>query len=110
MHIDNYEFGRIVIDGQAFNGDVLVFGGKISSPWWRIQGHHLTLEDVKELLDSKPKRLIIGTGYSGMMKIDNEVFSYCDANSISLTVKETKLAVDEFNREPGSSAAFHLTC
>ena len=46
MQIDRYEFGLIVIEGQTFKNDVLIWPGRVKSDWWRKEAHLLQLDDV----------------------------------------------------------------
>ncbi len=55
MHIDRYEFGLIVIDGQTFKSDLLIWPGRIKSDWWRREAHLLQLDDVAEALAAPPR-------------------------------------------------------
>jgi hypothetical protein len=69
VHIDSYQFGRIVIDATAYTNDCIITGSKVLSDWWRKEGHLLAVEDIKSVIESKPSILIVGCGASGMMKI-----------------------------------------
>ena len=46
MHIDSYEFGRIVVDGRAFSQDIILLPDGIQDSWWRLEGHRLQIPDV----------------------------------------------------------------
>jgi len=67
--IDSYDFGRIIINGKRYNSDLIVFSDKVRDGWWRKEGHRLDVEDLKDVLESKPEVLVVGTGYSGLMRI-----------------------------------------
>lgn len=73
--IDSYEFGLIIIHGKEYNSDIIVFPEKVRENWWRKEGHSLCMEDLKEVVECKPKPevLIVGTGYYGLVKILPEV-------------------------------------
>ena len=47
MHIDSYQFGKIVVDGTSYTSDVIILGKTIVSNWWRKQGHLLSAEDLE---------------------------------------------------------------
>ncbi len=114
--IDSYEFGRIVIDGRRYTSDVIVFLDRVLDGWWRKEGHHLNVEDLKEILDAEPKPevLVVGTGYSGLMKVSNEVKETLSSRRVELIFEPTEQACKTFNEllESGRRviAAFHLTC
>ena len=110
--IESYEFGRMIIDGKEYLNDVIVFPSHIKTNWWRDEGHLLRIKDLGEVFNAMPKTLIIGTGHSGVMKIDPEVKEHCKKNGIKLIELPTAKAVQEYNRKagPGVIGAFHLTC
>ena len=62
MKIEKYSFGSITINGKEYTKDVIIFPDKVLSPWWREEGHSLSLKDLKDVIESAPNLLIIGTG------------------------------------------------
>jgi hypothetical protein len=113
MMIDSYDFGRVTIDGKSYNTDLLVFPNKIKADWWRKKGHHLQIADLKEVLEAKPAVLVVGTGYSGMMKVPPETRNCIESEGIELIVQKTAEACQTFNHLIESRtvvAALHLTC
>lgn len=114
MHIDSYQFGEIVIDGDSFCSDVIIFGGCVRPNWWRKQGHSLAVEDLRIIIDARPAVLIIGTGASGMIKVPAETRKALLEYGILLQVLDTAGAVKRFNELSQSgtdvAAALHLTC
>jgi len=113
MIINSYDFGRITIDGKRYNSDILVFPNKIKTDWRRKKGHSLQIADLKEILEAKPEVLVVGTGYSGMMRVPPETRSYIESEGIQLVVQKTAEACQTFNRLVESRtvvAALHLTC
>jgi hypothetical protein len=111
--IESYDFGRIVIDGRSFGSDVVVFPDRVDGNWWRKEGHMLSVDDVKEIVEAKPDVLIVGTGYSGMMKIHPQTEQYLRSSGIELIVAKTETACKTYNELFKSKrvvAAFHLTC
>ena len=114
MHVDDYRFGRIVIDGRAYTRDVLLLEASVQSPWWRREGHCLAIEDLDPVLAMKPQRLVIGTGAMGRMHVPPETLAALQAQGIECSVTRTAQAVELFNRwrmeEGRTAAALHLTC
>jgi len=114
MHIDSYQFGKIIIDGTEYNSDCLIIGGSVKPNWWRKQGHLLTPEDLEPVIAAKPKILVVGCGASGMMRFSKEVDKLLQEHGIELFSANTHKAVERFNElsKKGQSvaAAFHLTC
>jgi hypothetical protein len=114
--IDSYEFGRIVIKGKRYRSDVIIFPERVLDGWWRREGHRLYVEDLKEVLNAEPQPevLIVGTGYSGLMKVSDEVEVLLRSRGINLIAQPTKQACQTFNEllKTGRKvvSAFHLTC
>jgi len=111
--IESYDFGKIVIDGKEFRSDVIIFPDRIEGNWWRKEGHTLNVDDVSKIVEAKPAVLIIGTGYSGMMKIDPHSEQYLNSCGIELIASKTEKACKTYNTLAVSRrvvAAFHLTC
>lgn len=111
--IDIYHFGNIVIDGQKYTSDVIVYPDKVRSNWWRQEGHRLVPEDIRELVSWKPEVLIVGTGSMGCMKISPETEELLKAQKIELIAEPTPRACQIFNQISASRravAALHLTC
>jgi hypothetical protein len=68
--IESYGFGRVTIDGREETRDVIVLPDHVVRRWWRQDGHRLVLEDLVEVLDELPERLLIGTGAYRQMRPD----------------------------------------
>ncbi|MHC4324298.1 MAG: Mth938-like domain-containing protein [Planctomycetota bacterium] len=114
MHIDSYQFGKIVIDGAAYNSDCLIFGGSVQADWWRKQGHLLTPEDLQPVISAGPSILVVGCGASGLMKVSENVNQILPEHGIELFAANTSKAVAKFNelaqKGQNVAAALHLTC
>ena len=46
--IDSYHFGQIMINGEKYSSDVIIFPDRVQGEWWRKKGHELGLEDISE--------------------------------------------------------------
>jgi hypothetical protein len=68
--IDQYEFGRIVVDGREETRDLIILPGRVVRNWWRRDGHALVLDDLAEALDELTSHLVMGTGAAGRMRPD----------------------------------------
>ncbi len=114
MHIDSYQFGKIVIDGTSYTSDLIILGDAVQSDWWRKQGHSLTAEDLDTILKAKPSVLVVGCGASGLMEIPDETRQALKKRNIHLEMYDSYKAVQKFNEisEAGVNvaAAIHLTC
>ena len=114
MHIDAYTFGRITINGEEYNKDLIVFPDRISPGWWRNEAHVLTIRDLDEIIEFAPEYLIVGTGFSGILHVPDKVKAAIGKKGIDATIDRTANAVDQFNRDVSRgkrvAGAFHLTC
>ncbi len=114
MHIDQYRFGHIDIDGHSYDADVIIFPERVQDRWWRKEGHRLAREDLETVLAAKPKVLVVGTGYYGRMQVPEETLDVLRGAGIDVRVEKTGSAVEEFNRLQRECArivaALHVTC
>ncbi len=114
--IDSYEFGVIVVDGKRYTSDIIIFQERILDGWWRKEGHRLSADDLKDVLNSdpQPQVIVMGTGYSGLVKVSHEVGEVLKTRKIEFIAEPTKQACETYNRLLKSGrnvvAAFHLTC
>jgi hypothetical protein len=113
MHIDRYEFGVIVIDGQTFRTDLLMWPGQIKANWWRQEAHLLQLDDVAEALAAGVQVLVVGMGEPGRMQVDPALAAYLREQGIDLkahTTGEACRVINELSGRRRLAAALHLTC
>ncbi|MBN1149952.1 hypothetical protein JXA84_01895 [candidate division WOR-3 bacterium] len=111
--IQSYSFGKIMINSEVYQKDLLILGQKVLSPWIRKEGHRLSITDVEEVILFAPQVFIIGTGFWGMMKVDDELIILFREKGCKVYVLNSKDAVLKFNEEKElfkAAAAFHLTC
>ena len=113
MKIESYKFGEMVIDGTAYNNDLVIAGGNIHTRWTRHEGHYVRISDLEKWISKGCKRLIVGTGAAGYCRVDPGLQKYCKEHSIDLIALPTAKAIEEFNsldEKTDTVAAFHLTC
>jgi hypothetical protein len=110
--IEGYRFGRVLVDGEEQRRDLIILPGRVVTDWWRQEGHALVLDDLKDVLDELPKRLIVGTGASGQMRPDLATLDALRRRGVDVEVARTDVAVRRFAKaDPASTAAaLHLTC
>jgi hypothetical protein len=111
--IESYQFGEIVIDGQRYSSDVIVYPDRIDSQWWRKEGHSLEPADVWEILQAPPEVLVIGQGNPGRMDVPAVTWRKLEEAGIEVIVEPTTRACDTYNRlrlKRRVVAALHLTC
>lgn len=110
--LEGYRFGRVLVDGQEHTRDVIVLPGRVVGNWWRKEGHALVLEDLAEVLDELPERLVVGTGAAGRMRPDPAALRALRERGVEVEVLPTEEAVRRFGElDPArTAAALHLTC
>lgn len=114
MHINEYSFGKIVVDGKPYTSDVIITPERVIDPWWRKEGHRLDKSDLDDIIDAHPDCVLIGTGYYGRMKIPEETIDYLQSKNIQLEYASTNDAIERITnlqkKYARIVAAFHLTC
>jgi hypothetical protein len=110
--IEEYSFGRVVVDGEEHRSDVIVLPNRVVRGWWRREGHSLVLEDLDEVLDELPERLVVGTGASGQMRPDPGALDELRTRNVVVEVLQTDEAVRRYGEldQSTTAAALHLTC
>ena len=118
IKIDSYSFGTLVINNKTYTDDLIILpDGKILKPWWRKRGHQLTMDDLRELIDSSPEIIVAGTGVSGGVsggvKPDKNLEPELSKLGIEFIVAPNEEAIRIFNElatDKRVGAGFHLTC
>ncbi len=111
--IESYRFGEIVIDGQRYSNDVIIYPDRVDDTWWRAEGHSLASADLWEVLQSPPEVLVIGLGSAGRMDVPVETRQRLQARGIKVFAAPTASACETYNRlceQRRVVAALHLTC
>ncbi|MGH3450218.1 MAG: MTH938/NDUFAF3 family protein [Haloechinothrix sp.] len=110
--IEDYRFGRIVIDGVEHRRDVIILPDRVVGNWWRKDGHGLVLDDLAEVLDDIPQRLLIGNGHDSQLRPDPDAVAALEQRGITVEVLPTRDAVGRYAtlNPAGTAAALHLTC
>jgi hypothetical protein len=114
MRLGTYRFGRIDIEGQPYRADVIVTPKGVVEAWWRGRSHTVAVDDLTEIIATRPDILVVGTGYFGRMVVSDDARRHLQAHEIELREARTPQAVAEFNRLQARhariAAALHLTC
>ena len=111
--IDAYQFGQIVVDGETYQKDVVIFSDGVQPNWWREKGHSLSMKDLAEVLDKHPEVLVLGQGAYGRMDVPKETRRQIEAAGIQVIAQSTKDACQTYNQLRDLKevvAALHLTC
>jgi len=110
--IDNAFFGSILIDGRKYENDLYVhWDGEIRE---RQKTHNFTKTEFEDLALKDPEVIVIGTGMSGMLKIDAAAATAASVHGIQLLPVKTPEAVQRFNAlarmKKRVIAVLHATC
>ena len=114
VHIDDYRFGHIVVDGKAYEKDLVLLPDGVRPNWWREKGHSLSPADLEEVLAAGPEVLVVGTGAHGVMQVPAATRRALEEAGIELVAEKTARAADRYNDLAAAgrrvAGGFHLTC
>jgi hypothetical protein len=110
--LEDYSFGRIVVDGEVHTRDLIVLPERVVADWWRRDGHSLVMEDLEAVRDELPERLILGCGAHGMLRPHPAVVEALREQGVEVEALHTAEAVRRYRESDGrrTAAALHLTC
>ena len=112
--IESLSFGHIIIDGKTYVSDLKIFpDARVVDQWRRTKGHRLSLDDMGDLILSKPDVIIVGTGMNGLMIPDKEIGKILAQKNIKFIPAHNKEAMKIYNKMKSQmrvGACFHLTC
>ena len=110
--VTGYSFGRVEVDGRPHTRDLIVLPDRVVADWWRRDGHSLVIEDLEEVVDELPERLIVGCGAQGRLRPDPSVVEALRRRGVEMEALPTEAAVERYSElDPArTAAALHLTC
>ena len=116
--IQNTEFGSITIGGEVYEHDVVIrLIGKVKKRKKKLSkqeygtSHIVSLGEAKHILDEGAKRLIIGTGQHGSLKLSDKAERYFREKGCSVELLPTPKAAELWNKAQGKTIGmFHITC
>jgi hypothetical protein len=117
MHVDSYEFGRITIDGEPYDHDLVIEHGVVRkrrkgpSKKRKPEFGHTPLTAAEEI-PWGARRLWIGTGAYGSLPITDDLREEARRRGVELLVKPTPELIRLINEElpPDTNVILHLTC
>jgi len=116
MRFENFSFGLIRIDGVTYEQDIVIDHGQVrkrkkkQSKKFRGDFGHTPLS-AEEEIPWNCRRLVIGTGVNGCLRIMEEVKHEAKRQGVELLVLPTKQAIEELERRPEeTNAILHVTC
>jgi len=114
VRINSCSFGTLIINGKPYTDDLIIHpDGKILKPWRRKRGHQLSMDDLRELIDSSPEVIVAGTGMSGGVIPDRNLEEDLSKLAIKFIAAPNEKAIKVFNElvlDKRVGAGFHLTC
>lgn len=110
--LEDYSFGHLVADGEPHDRDLIVLPDRVVADWWRRDGHSLVIQDLGDVVDELPERLVVGCGAQGRLRPDPAVIEELRRRGVEVEVLPTDQAVGRYNElDPRrTAAALHLTC
>ncbi len=116
--IDATRFGSITIAEEVFEHDVVIRrDGSLKKRKKKLSkavygtSHTVSLEEAKHLYEVGAKRLILGTGQNGMLKLSEEAAEYFKKKGCAVELLPTPRAAEAWNAVRGDVIGmFHVTC
>jgi hypothetical protein len=110
--LGDYSFGSVWVDGREHTRDLIVLPSRVVPDWWRRDGHSLVIEDLEEVVEELPERLIVGCGAYGRLEPNPAVIEQLRERGVDVETMPTADAVRRYGElDPErTAAALHLTC
>jgi hypothetical protein len=116
--IDSTDFGSITIAGTQYQHDVLIrLDGNIKKRKKKLSkaiygtSHIISLDEARYVYEDGAKKLIIGTGQFGMVKLSEDAASFFEGKKIDVVLMPTPKAIREWNKAKNAIIGlFHVTC
>ena len=112
--ITDFSFGKIVVNSKTYTDDIKIIRGRVISDWWRKSGHRVDVEDITDILETRPEIVVIGKGSPGLMQTAAALRERLAVHNIGLIEEKTSSAIEIFNKlyQEGEkvAAGFHVGC
>ena len=117
MKIDDYSFGSITIDGEVYHKDLWIIDGRIKKRDKSIAkskfgtSHRISRKELKRVMTPKTRRIIIGSGNSGLVSLTDKAQKYLEGLGIEVEICKTgELSQRNIEINECDSGIIHLTC
>ncbi|MCD6414319.1 MAG: hypothetical protein J7L23_01680 [Candidatus Diapherotrites archaeon] len=113
MKFKEAEFGRLVFGDKEFREDLVVSNGEAYPRGPREDNHLITLSELKSYLKSGTRKVVVGNGFMGALRVSQDARKFLAENNIELVVTDSKKAIELYNSEKdkkGVLAIIHSTC
>jgi len=111
--IEEFKFGFFKIAGKEYYDDIKIVNGRVKQ-WGDRERHSLKLSNLRELLESNPEIIIVGTGATGLLEVPKDIYQELQLKKIKLYVEKTQKACEIFNsafsEKKKVAALLHGTC
>jgi len=110
-------FGRLELDGETYDHDVVIDRGKVrrrkkrpSKPFRDRFGH--TPLSAEEQIPWSARQLIVGTGADGQLPVMDEVYAEAKRRGVKIVARPTAEACQLLNETSVKdvTAILHVTC
>jgi hypothetical protein len=91
--LEDFRFGRLTVHGSEQTRDLTVLPTRVVTNWWRRDRHSPAIEDLEEVLDELPERLILGAGARGRLHPDADVIAELERRGTAVECLTTDEAV-----------------
>jgi hypothetical protein len=116
--IGDTSFGYITIESSKIEHDIVIrLSGEIKKRKKKLSNavygtsHTVSLEEAKHIYQDGAKRLIIGSGQEGLLKLSEDAAEYFEKKKCSVELHPTPKAVELWNEAEGAVIGlFHVTC
>lgn len=109
-----YRFGEIIYKGGTYRCDLWIdTKGSAHRRGDFDDDHLLEARELVNYLEPATKKVVVGTGYSGVMEIADDARELLKQRGIALVAVKSGEAVQLYNREQEKSATtvlIHSTC
>jgi hypothetical protein len=116
--ISDTGFGSITIEGSKIEHDIVIrLSGEIKKRKKKLSkavygtSHTVSLEEAKHIYQDGAKRLIIGSGQEGLVRLSEEALDYFKKKKCEVHLQPTPSAIEYWNKAQGAVIGlFHVTC
>ncbi|MFP4364922.1 MAG: MTH938/NDUFAF3 family protein [Spirochaetia bacterium] len=114
MKVQEYSFGKIMVNGKSYETDLVIDQGEIKKRKKNASKHlkpnygHTPLT-VNENIPWNCSTLVIGTGKTGSLPITDEVYQEAENRGVQVIAKPTEDAIHLLGKD-NTNFILHLTC
>jgi hypothetical protein len=114
--ITHYSLGKMAINGNTYESDLVILpGGKVSHWPFDESSHEISPDHLNSSISDQVITIIIGTGYAGMAYLTSpakDMIEELKSKGVMVHVMRSSKAVELYNAssKEGLLAFFHLNC